>query len=392
MRSAALVLALLPALSACALRGPAHAGNARLEYNEAVQRSGREELLLNVVRLRYLEGPEFLSVGSIASQFRFDVGATAGGAFGDDQSMPTRLLTPGGSFGYSEQPVTTFAPRQDEAFMRGLVEPVALETLVALTRYGWSLERALLVVVEEINGVRNLSSRESLAPADVAAGERFAALARGLQSLHERRLLTVDAVEDWQSVSAEIPAAGVTADDHISAAASGYRLAYAAPRETYELQRPVRRYRLTVASDARGSAEVRMLLAELGVAEGGEYELVAGTATGAGGGGTIALRTRSVIGAMAYLSQGVAVPAADIAAGRAEASATAVRVPIRIGSASEKPAAAALAVRNGQRWFYLAADDFESRRTFGALESLVRLQVGAGGTPSGPVLTLPVAR
>jgi hypothetical protein len=391
MRSAALALALL-ALSACALRGPAFTGNARLEYNEAVQRSGREELLLNVVRLRYLEGPEFLSVGSIASQLRFEVGATAGGTFGDDQSVPTRIVTPGGSFGYSEQPVTTFAPRQDEAFMRGLVEPVSLETFVALTRYGWSLERALLVVVEELNGVRNVSSRESLGAADVAAGERFGALARGVQALHERRWLTVEAVDDWQSVSAEIPAESVTAEHHIDAAASGYRLVHAAARAAYELQRPVRRYVLRLSSDARGSADARALLGELGLPERGEYELVDAVGAEHAGAGAIALRTRSVIGALAYLSQGVAVPADDIAAGRAEAGAASVRVPLRISSASERPATAALAVQSGERWFYIEAADFDSRRTFGALESLVRLQVGAGGVADTPVLTLPVAR
>jgi hypothetical protein len=381
----------LPALSACALRGPAFTGNARLEYNEAVQRSGREELLLNIVRLRYLEGPEFMAVGSVASQLRFDIGATVGGAFGDDQTLPTRLVTPGGSFGYSESPVTTFSPRQDQTFVRGLVEPVALETLLALTGYGWSLERALLVVVEEINGVRNVSSRESLATADVAAGERFAALARSLQALHERRWLTVDAVDEWQSVSAEIPAAGVSASDHISAAASGYRLAYAAAQAAYELQRPARRYLLKLASEARGSAEARAMLAELGLPDGGEYELVTAARPEDRGSGTIALRTRSVIGAMAYLSQGVAVPADDIAASRAEAGAVTVGVPLRIASASEEPGSAALAVRSGGRWFYIEAGDFDSRRTFGALESLVRLQVGAAAA-SGPVLTLPVAR
>jgi len=349
VRSGALAFALLPLLSACALRGPAFTGNARLEYNEAVQRSGREELLLNVVRLRYLEGPEFLFVGSIASQMSFDVGATLGSAFGDDQTLATRLVTPGGTFGYSEHPVTTFTPRQDEAFTRRLVEPIGLDTLVALTRYGWSLERALLVVVEQANGVRNVATRESLAAADAAASARFGALARALQVLYERRWLELSDVEEPS----------------------------------------MRRVVLRFAPQARGSAELDAVLAALELPPGHEeYELT----QRANIPGAITIRTRSLIGAMAYLSHGVSVPEADLAAARAQPAALEVPVPIKVASAAEEPASAAVAVRYAGRWFYIETADFESRRTFGALESVVRLQVGAGGVPNGPVLTLPIAR
>jgi hypothetical protein len=381
---------LCSALSACALRGPALTGDARLEYNEAVQRSNREELLLNVVRLRYLEGPEFLSVGSIASQMSFDVGATLGGTFGDDQSVPTRLVAPGGSFGYSEQPVTTFTPRQDEAFMRRLVEPIALDTLVALTRYGWSLERALLVVVEQANGVRNVATREVPAAADATAGERFAELARSLQALYERRWLAIDEVEEWRSASAGIPAERVTANDHLNAAAGGYRLEYVQERSAYVLQQPARRYVLRVAAAAQGSAELAAMLAGLELPPGQTtYELTADAPDGAG---AVTVRTRSLMGALAYLSQGVAVPAADLATARAQPAPLEIPVPLRIASAADEPASAAVAVRHAGRWFYIEAADFDSRRTFGVLESLVRLQVGAGGAPDGPVLTLPIAR
>jgi hypothetical protein len=38
-----------------------------LTYNDAVQFTERQELLLNIVRLRYNEGPEFLATGSIST-------------------------------------------------------------------------------------------------------------------------------------------------------------------------------------------------------------------------------------------------------------------------------------------------------------------------------------
>ena len=72
----ALCCVLLALLAGCTL-GPRQIHKGRLQYNDAVQKSFREETLLNLVRLRYRETPEFLSVGGIAAQYTFD--GTAGG-------------------------------------------------------------------------------------------------------------------------------------------------------------------------------------------------------------------------------------------------------------------------------------------------------------------------
>jgi hypothetical protein len=51
-------------LSGCGL-GPSMMRADRLTYNDAIQFTDRQELLLNIVRLRYNEGPEFLATSSI---------------------------------------------------------------------------------------------------------------------------------------------------------------------------------------------------------------------------------------------------------------------------------------------------------------------------------------
>jgi hypothetical protein len=43
----------------------------RLNYNRAVQQTSREELLLNLVRMRYHESEEFLGVSSITGQYTY---------------------------------------------------------------------------------------------------------------------------------------------------------------------------------------------------------------------------------------------------------------------------------------------------------------------------------
>ena len=389
---AALVLAALPG---CALYGPKLTPISHLAYNQAVQESERRELLLNLVRLRYLEPPEFLAVSSISTQMEFDARASLTGTFGDDQAQSTRLSMPGASVGYSESPTVTFSPQQSGDFMSRLVTPVDMNRLYLLLRYGWSLERSLRLVAEQLNDLRNVAMRETHATADIESIRRFTDLARSMEALYSRHLIDIEAVDAWDVVSAGIPADGVAAQDFVSAAAGGYRLEYDRDAAAYELQRRVPRYALRVAPEGRGLPELDHVLALLGL-EAGEssYELDPRAPPSAAGGSVVALRTRSVLGVMAALSEGVVVPPADLASGAAgpgepvDASETLIRIP----SSDEAPTGTSLAVQYRGHWFCIEDRDFESRRTLGALISLVRLQVGASDTKNVPVLTLPVAR
>ncbi len=393
---AALVLGALAALPGCALYGPKLTPISHLAYNQAVQESERRELLLNLVRLRYLEPPEFLAVSSISTQMEFDARASLTGTFGDDQAQSTRLSMPGASVGYSESPTVTFSPQQGGEFMSRLVAPVDMDRLYLLLRYGWSLERSLRLVAEQLNDLRNVATRETHGAEDIESITRFTDLTHSMEALYGRRLLDIEAVDAWDVVSAGIPTDGVAAQDFVSAAAGGYRLEYDRDARAYELQMRVPRYALSVAPEGRGSPELDHVLAMLGL-EAGEssYELDPHAAPSAAGGSVVALRTRSVLGVMAALSQGVVVPPADLASGAAgpgEPVDAASETLIRIASSDEEPAGTSLAVQYRGHWFYIEDRDFESRRTLGALISLVRLQVGAGGTENVPVLTLPVAR
>ena len=44
----------------------------RFDYNAALAQSTREQMLLNIVRSRYLEVPVFLTVSSVLTQYEYD--------------------------------------------------------------------------------------------------------------------------------------------------------------------------------------------------------------------------------------------------------------------------------------------------------------------------------
>ena len=53
----------------CTTLGPHALDQTRLYYNEVIKRTTEEQLLLNIVRLRYTDTPSSLAVSAIAAQF-----------------------------------------------------------------------------------------------------------------------------------------------------------------------------------------------------------------------------------------------------------------------------------------------------------------------------------
>jgi hypothetical protein len=66
----ALLLPMLVLLSACATIGAGSVNRDRLDYAEALTRSWKEQMLLNIVKLRYADTPVFLEVSSVISSYQ----------------------------------------------------------------------------------------------------------------------------------------------------------------------------------------------------------------------------------------------------------------------------------------------------------------------------------
>src|SRR5262245_47617868 len=71
-----LLAALASAVGGCAF-GPTTLERTHGRYNESVRRVEAEQLLANIVRLRYSEVPFVLNVNAIAAQYELSAGAEA---------------------------------------------------------------------------------------------------------------------------------------------------------------------------------------------------------------------------------------------------------------------------------------------------------------------------
>jgi hypothetical protein len=86
----------------------------------ALQQPNDEQILLNLVRLKYRDTPIFIEVSGINSKLSFEASAEAGAEV--EESAPG-IFTLGGGVAYATEPVVTYTPLQGEEFIQRLLSP-----------------------------------------------------------------------------------------------------------------------------------------------------------------------------------------------------------------------------------------------------------------------------
>src|SRR5262249_22060233 len=118
-RTARAALVLLLATAGCGF-GPKTLCRTRLPYNEAVKNTSDEQLLLNIVRLRYSDNPSSIAVTNIAAQFELAkklqlvpfFTAAAAGDFGSYEGT----VLPGAEFDAADRPTLSLTPQDETEF------------------------------------------------------------------------------------------------------------------------------------------------------------------------------------------------------------------------------------------------------------------------------------
>ena len=146
----------LSLLTGCFL-GPTVLKGNRLGYNQHLHASNNEELLINIVRMRYCEQPLFLQVGAITASFG---SATSLGVSGSHNSRisavyPRTSVTPSLGYSYSENPTIVYAPIQGAEYASRMLSEVDLSTYLLMVRGGWSLRTLSRLLVMRIGQLHN---------------------------------------------------------------------------------------------------------------------------------------------------------------------------------------------------------------------------------------------
>ena len=150
-----MALAFAGLVSGCSGLGPGFLGQDRIDYNVAISESWKEEMMLNLVKLRYGDAPVFLDVASIISQYQVQGSVNLNGSWFNAPSSvyPAQMI--GGIGSYADRPTVTYSPMVGERFARSLMSPVPPGAVISLIQAGYPADLVLRLTVHSINGLEN---------------------------------------------------------------------------------------------------------------------------------------------------------------------------------------------------------------------------------------------
>jgi hypothetical protein len=408
------ITALAAALLVGCSTGPRALQETRLQYNEVVKATTEQQLLLNIVRLRYTDTPSSLSVANIAAQYELVKSLqivpffTASGA---DVNKAYGAILPGAVLSSADRPTISFVPIDDQEFTRKLFTPLTLEGVIYLSKTTWPISTVFRLYLENLNWVPNAELASGPTPKGAPPFTDFLRGVLALQDLQHRGQVVFLTEERSETVGGPIPTSQVTASNIIEAAKQGLDLKPGPDGRTWSLVKKSRQPVLHLDPRAIDAPETREFVRAFKLKRGlAKYDVVVDTvnpfaarATPDDGFTVIDLETRSLLQALYFVSHGVEIPPEHMADGRARRTLDADGQPfdwtrvtdglfrVRWSTGEAPPPTAHVAIFYQGYWFYVDRADHESKATFSLLMELSRLELQPR-TTEGPLLTLPLSR
>src|SRR6476661_8676604 len=150
--------AFLLLLTGCAHLGPKTIAVDRFDYSTAIADSWKQQTLLNIIKLRYMDMPVFMDVASIVSGYSVQTGVSVNGTLSSDKAIQGNFASIGGQAIYTDRPTITYVPMTGDNFLRGLITPIDPKNVFFLLQSGYAADFILGLAVESLNGVRNRST------------------------------------------------------------------------------------------------------------------------------------------------------------------------------------------------------------------------------------------
>lgn len=347
---------ILVALTGCAMAGPKSISIGRALYNETINKTENEQMLLSIVKSRYGESSTFLAVNSIAANVRFSTNASIQAGFGPRGNFEGNLVPFSGGLVYEENPTITYVPVQGERHLRQLLSPIPLDILILLLRNEIYPMSPFTLLASRINNMRN---PEFLDVALAAPDSRFQEFVELTEELHRGGVLMF--------------VADLNRDTPFSLLITGHVPVY--------------------------SDKVRNLLMLLGLPtpkdESEDIVIPIYFAVKRENLDGIAISTRSIFDMVQILGASIEVPQEHRAEGLT-LNYPSLGLPgkhIHIHTSKDEPKRAAIAVNYRGYWFYIDDADLHTKFLFRTLFTLWTTAIAASADQkAAPVLTIPVSR
>jgi len=337
--------------------GPESIPADRFDYAASISDSWKRQVLLYIVKLRYMDPPSFMEVGQVVAGYTLESGGTATGQLSTSSLLPGNNLVMGvgRSIRFTDRPTITYTPMTGNRFLKGLMTPLSPDSVFFLIQSGIPADALLYATVASLCGLKN---QEASHGGTTAPDPNFLRALELMRKLQLSESVAMRVLEDEKKRAATL---------------------------------------ITLMSD-RASPEIREASQELrGLLhlnqEAQEFRLVFGS-VGAND-REIAVRTRSLLQILSTMATQVEVPDEDVAEGRATPGVSQAKgdLPwqmrlVRIRSSSEPPSDAFVAVPYRNTWFWIDDKDLRPKRVYSFLMLLFTL-ADTGERESLPLITIP---
>jgi hypothetical protein len=380
------ILAALPfamlALPGCSGIGPSTIVPSRFDYTAAIGDSWKQQMLINMVKMRYGDSLVFLDVTSVISQYQVVAGANWNGTFNNQSESNVRTFgatgtaadpvtgainrgaTIGSPFlsntqafgvtgGYSDRPTITYVPLSGEKFTRTLMKPIPPTSILSLIQSGYPIDLVLRFCVHSVNSVRNRFGGSGRGhPAD----PEFYPLLERLRRIQDSSVLGLRVVKT-KDMEGIVMTFGSKADPQTEE-----DVAYV--RKALGLDPTASEFKVAFGAVAKDRNEIAML-------------------------------SRSMLEIIIDLASCIEVPAAHVEEKRVNPSmpddmVEGVPVPplIRVHSSRQKPADAFIAVPYRNHWFWIDDRDMRSKTIFSFMMMIFSL-TDTETKEGTPIITVP---
>lgn len=355
-------------LTGCASIGPKQISLDRNRYNDVIQETNLQQLLKNIVHLRYLEPVAFTKVTNVTSSYNLNPQVSTNGTFSYTSSFPTARtrfysINPSTSLSYSDTPTISYVPVENADFITSLMQPISLNELAVLYTGGvGGTEFLRKLTYQSINDIDNASDASNTYAIKAPRFEKFyhmLALFRKLEHVNGYSVLPIQLkgkyttlIRFWEPYDQSPEAKEIKAMLHVS------------PNAKF----------IYYTED----------FAQIHTKD------------------TVLIRTRSVVGIMSFLAHGVQVPikeelkgyfpVARYPDGRVFDWSILLDSLFHVYYSDLKPDNAFVSIKLHGHWFYILRNDLQSKASFLLVNRLITLAAGQQNLASqGPALTIPVA-
>jgi hypothetical protein len=320
----------------------------QFNYAEALRDAWKEQMLLNMVGLRYAEAPTFLKVTSVINQYSLEGSVSVASPPYELQAAAAPPL--GISGRYSDRPTITYMPLSGAEFTRSVLTPIPPQSIMSLIQAGWRADLLMRLTVRTINGV-SPAARDG----DEVTDPRFFELVSLMTKIQDAGGLSFRIEKRGKDDVSIVMIQGDSSDE--------LRRARARIAEILGIDTGLAEYRLVFGRQASATNEIAML-------------------------------TRSIIEMLVDLAMWIDVPPEHVASGRTRPTPDVGTLEklgfeplIRIHSSTVRPEDPFVSVRYEGLWFWIDHEDFGSKRTLSFMQLMFSLAESGGGQ-TAPVVTV----